>query len=177
MKASGIQCFKNEANPSVAHWDITCWRFCVTQNHGRRLIIGCLLPNPRFWVAQHLQQSISQCATDGFASFLRRWIPLIRRYNYVYLNVYHISVLVCVFDVFNCMSQNEVCGWTLKISALAFGFDPNPMDFLLKNSRASLVLKWKDHVSRLKLTIWKFKKSLSVELYNHYFDHKRLIII
>ena len=97
----GIQRRKNEANPSVAHWDINCWSFWATQNHGRRPT------TPWFWVAQKLQQLISQCATDGFASFLKHWIPLASLHNIGYFMFYHIAELRRVFEAFNCIGQME----------------------------------------------------------------------
>ena len=125
---SGIQRRKNEANPSVAHWDICCWRFWVIQNHGRPSIMRCDRPPwgrpstmdggpptmgmvgllPWFWVAQNLQQSISQCATDGFASFLKHWIPLDWLHNIGHFMLYHVDMLMCVFEAFNCIGQMEV---------------------------------------------------------------------
>ena len=36
---SEIQCFKNEANSSMTHWDIDCWRFRVIQNHDKPFIM------------------------------------------------------------------------------------------------------------------------------------------
>ena len=67
-----------------------------------------LLSNSWFWVIQHFQQAIFQCAIDEFTSFLRRWIPFIKCYNLIYLDFYHAAVLMCVFDVFNCINQNEM---------------------------------------------------------------------
>ena len=83
------------------------------------LMIKGLLSNSWFWMFQHLQQLISQCVIDEFASFLRHWISLIKLYNMTYLNIYHIAVLVCVFEVFNCMSQIE--NWWLNSENSSFG--------------------------------------------------------
>ena len=50
-------------------------------------------------VAQNLQREISQCATDGFDSFLRRWIPPIERYPLVYLDLSYCCNGLCVRDI------------------------------------------------------------------------------
>ena len=51
-----------------------------------------------------LQTSIIQCATDGFSSFLHRWIPLIESYNFVIFNFYYVHGLLCVLEKCHCMS-------------------------------------------------------------------------
>ena len=150
----GIQQGKNEANPSVMHWDIACWRCWATQNHGfgsRPSIMRCNRPPcgrpstpyhgyggpptmkcntlrslhmvglPNLWilVAQNLQQAISQCVTDGFASFLWHWIPLDLLHNIGYFMLYHIAELRCVFEIFNCIGQNEI--WWLDSEDFSLG--------------------------------------------------------
>ena len=58
-----------------------------------------------------LRISTTQCATSGFASFLKCWNPLIEGYNSVTFDFYHDAVLMCVLENFNCMLLG---GWTLS---------------------------------------------------------------
>ena len=58
-----------------------------------------------FWVAQNLQQTISQCAIDEFASFLRHWISLTLLHNIDYFMLYHSAKWRCVLEIFNCIDQ------------------------------------------------------------------------
>ena len=46
---------------------------------------------------------ITQCATDGFGSFLWRWISLIEVYNMVDFSIYHIARCVRVLEEFDCI--------------------------------------------------------------------------
>ena len=66
---------------------------------------------PSILAARNLQWRITHCATNGFASFLQRWIPLIEGYNSAAFIVYHIAILGCVLEDFNCMLLG---GWTLN---------------------------------------------------------------
>ena len=58
-----------------------------------------------------LRTSITQCAMNGFSSFLKRWNPLIKYYNIGYFNIYYMAKCVCVFEDFNCMLLDN---WTLN---------------------------------------------------------------
>ena len=63
-------------------------------------------------MATDFRISIASCAANGFSSFLRRWNPLIEDYNLVLSSFYHIALMVCVLEDFNCMLLG---GWTLML--------------------------------------------------------------
>ena len=50
-----------------------------------------------------LRTSITQCATDKFALFLKRWNSFIEGYHIDTFDIYHIVDSVCVLKDFNCM--------------------------------------------------------------------------
>ena len=66
---------------------------------------------PSILVVRNVQQRITQCAIDGFASFLRRWIPLNKGYKSIAFVVYHTFWLRCVLEELNCIMLD---GWTLS---------------------------------------------------------------
>ena len=53
----------------------------------------------------------TQCAFDEFASFLKRWISLIKGYNFAAFIFYHVTGLESVLVRFNCTTFGD---WTLS---------------------------------------------------------------
>ena len=76
--------------------------YCLTKVYDHQKLWIC----DDFGTAPHcllLRTSITQCAMDGFASFLKHWNSLIEGYNMGAFDIYYIVRCVRVLEDFNCM--------------------------------------------------------------------------